>query len=290
MKFYVSSAFLDTREIVEVAKVADDLGYDGMAIPDHIVNLETLSTPYPYTKDGSRRWQPFTEWPDPWVLVGSLAQVTSRLRFVTTVYIPAMRNPYSAAKAIGTAAYLADGRVELGLAREHWRSGAAYAVGAVASVVAVIAVGALLPLTRPMFMNHHYATISGALMASMIIIPLQTVIPEELAFRGVLHGALNRAWGFRGVGLAGSLLFGLWHSATSLGLTSSNVGFTRVFGGGVIGMLAGVVLAVIATAAAGFVFSWLRRRSGSLLAPIALHWSLNGLGALAAALVWQLSA
>ena len=30
-------------------------------------------------------------------------------------------------------------------------------------------------------------------------------------------------------------------------------------------------------------------RSGSLIAPIALHWSLNGLGALAAALVWHLS-
>ncbi len=115
MKFYVSSAFLDTREIIEIAKAADDLGYDGIAIPDHIVNLETLNTPYPYTKDGQRRWQPFTEWPDPWVLVGALAQVTTNLRFVTTVYIPAMRNPYSAAKAIGTAAYLAEGRVELGI-------------------------------------------------------------------------------------------------------------------------------------------------------------------------------
>jgi uncharacterized protein len=194
--------------------------------------------------------------------------------------------------AIGLVAWLrVDGLgwAELGLGREHWKSGAAYAVGAIASVMAVIAVGALLPLTRPMFMNQHYATISGALMASMIIIPLQTVIPEELAFRGVLHGALNRAWGFRGVALAGSLLFGLWHVATSLGLTSGNVGFTRIFGGGVVGMLAGVVMAVVATAGAGFVFSWLRRRSGSLLAPIALHWSLNGLGALAAAMVWQLS-
>ena len=194
--------------------------------------------------------------------------------------------------AIGLVAWLRVeglGWAELGLGREHWKSGAAYAVGAIASVMAVIAVGALLPLTRPMFMNQHYATISGALVASMIVIPLQTAIPEELAFRGVLHGALNRAWGFRGVALAGSLLFGLWHIATSLGLTSSNVGFTRIFGGGVVGMLAGVVSAVVATAAAGFVFSWLRRRSGSLLAPIALHWSLNGLGALAAALVWQLS-
>ena len=46
MKFYISSAFLNTREIMEIAKVAYDLGYDGMGIPDHIVNLETLSTLY----------------------------------------------------------------------------------------------------------------------------------------------------------------------------------------------------------------------------------------------------
>ncbi|MDO3636954.1 TIGR03619 family F420-dependent LLM class oxidoreductase [Mycolicibacterium arseniciresistens] len=115
MRFYISSAFLESREIIEIARAADDLGYDGMGIPDHVVNLETLKTPYPYTHDGSRRWKPFTHWPDPWVLVGALASVTERLRFVTTVYIPAMRDPYSAAKAIGTAAYLADGRVELGV-------------------------------------------------------------------------------------------------------------------------------------------------------------------------------
>ncbi|OBH05260.1 MULTISPECIES: CPBP family intramembrane glutamic endopeptidase [unclassified Mycobacterium] len=178
---------------------------------------------------------------------------------------------------------------DLGLGRQHWRSGLGYALAAVGVVAAVITLGILLPMTRPMFLNNHYATISGALVASMVIIPLQTVIPEELAFRGVLHGALNRAWGFRGVALGGSLLFGLWHVATSLGLTSNNVGFTRLFGGGFAGMLAGVTLAVLATGAAGFVFSWLRRRSGSLIAPIALHWSLNGLGALAAALVWHLS-
>ena len=178
---------------------------------------------------------------------------------------------------------------ELGLGRDDWKSGAVYALAAVGLVVAVIAVGVALPMTRPMFLNNHYATISGALVASMIVIPLQTVIPEELAFRGVLHGALNRAWGFRGVAVAGSLLFGLWHVATSLGLTNSNVGFTRLLGGGVFGMLAGVALAVLATGAAGLVFSWLRRRSGSLIAPIALHWSLNGVGALAAALVWHLS-
>lgn len=196
------------------------------------------------------------------------------------------------AAAVGLVALLRSrglGWAELGLGREHWKSGAAYALAAVGLVVTVIAAGALLPWTRPMFMNNHYATLSGALIASMVLIPLQTVIPEELAFRGVLHGTLNRVWGFRGVAAAGSLLFGLWHIATSLGLTKGNVGLNRLFGVGFGGEVIGVVLAVAATAAAGFVFTWLRRRSGSLLAPIALHWSLNGLGALAAALVWHLA-
>ena len=115
MKFYVSTAFRELKEAVEIAKAADDLGYEGVGIPDHVVNLETLATPYPYTHDGKRRWEAFTDWPDPWVLVGAMAQVTTRLKFVTTVYIPAMRDPYAAAKAIGTAAYLSDGRVELGV-------------------------------------------------------------------------------------------------------------------------------------------------------------------------------
>src|SRR6188472_3959687 len=84
MKFYVSTAFLETSEVVEIAKAADDLGYDGMGIPDHVINLETLKTPYPYTKDGKRRWEAFTEWPDPWVMIGAIALVTTRLHFVTT--------------------------------------------------------------------------------------------------------------------------------------------------------------------------------------------------------------
>jgi probable F420-dependent oxidoreductase len=115
IKFYVSLAFLDTNEVIEISKAADDLGYEGLGIPDHVVNLETLQTPYPYTTDGRRRWKAFTDWPDPWVLIGALALVTSRVRFVTTVYLPAMRDPYSAAKSIGTAALLARGRLELGI-------------------------------------------------------------------------------------------------------------------------------------------------------------------------------
>lgn len=179
------------------------------------------------------------------------------------------------------------GWAELGLSPRQWRRGTLYALGAVAIVVGAVVIGALLPITRPFFLANRYATLSGALIASMIVIPLQTVIPEELAFRGVLHGALDRATGARGVFIVGSLLFGCWHIASSLGLTSGNRGLSTLLGGGVGGQIAGIALAVLATAAAGVIFTWLRRRSGSLLAPIALHWSLNGAGALAAAIVWH---
>ncbi|MBL1075265.1 CPBP family intramembrane metalloprotease [Nocardia sp. 2] len=179
------------------------------------------------------------------------------------------------------------GWAELGLCPSQWRRGSIWALAAVGVVLAAVLIGALLPITRPFFLADRYATISGALIASMIVIPLQTAIPEELAFRGVLHGTLDRVVGARGVFMAGSMLFGLWHIASSLGLTSGNKGLSAILGGGVAGQILGIALAVIATAAAGAVFTWLRRRSGSLLAPIALHWSVNGAGALAAALVWH---
>ena len=92
------------------------------------------------------------------------------------------------------------GWAELGL--EGTLALRAHALAAVAIVAKRHRSGAALPWTRPMFLNNHYATLSGALIASMIIIPLQTVIPEELAFRGVLHGAMDRAWGFWGVAAA----------------------------------------------------------------------------------------
>ncbi|ABG97677.1 MULTISPECIES: CPBP family intramembrane glutamic endopeptidase [Rhodococcus] len=179
------------------------------------------------------------------------------------------------------------GWAELGLSPRHWRKGSLYALAAMGLVIGVVAIGAALPITRPFFMADRYATLSGALVASMIVIPLQTVIPEELAFRGVLQGTLGRVYGARGVFAAGSLMFGLWHIASSLGLTSGNKGLSGFLGGGVVGQVLGILGAVVATAAAGVVFTWLRRRSGSLIAPIALHWSLNGAGALAAAIVWH---
>ena len=115
MRFSISSAFQDFPEVLALAKAADEIGYHGLALSDHVINLEVLETAYPYTSDGSRRWEPFTPWLDPWVTVGALATVTERLQFFTSVYVLPMRNPLVVAKAVGTAAVISNNRVQLGI-------------------------------------------------------------------------------------------------------------------------------------------------------------------------------
>ena len=45
-----------------------------------------------------------------------------------------------------------------------------------------------------------------------------------------------------------------------------------------------VVVTIVATAIGGVILCEVRRRSDSLLAPIGLHWAINGLGVIAVAL------
>lgn len=115
MRFSISTAFQPVDHLTPLARAADELGYHSMAMPDHVVDLEELATPYPYTADGARRWDSSAAWPDPWVLIGSLAAVTTRLRFFTSVYVPAIRSPFQVAKSVGTAAVLSGNRVSLGV-------------------------------------------------------------------------------------------------------------------------------------------------------------------------------
>jgi len=140
----------------------------------------------------------FRPWIDVTVVVAVLV-ATNLIAHFTTTWASIAAVPIAALVLLGLMRRRGLAWTDLGLCRSQLRRGALYALGAVALVVAVVAIGAALPWTRPMFMADRYATISGALIASMVVIPLQTAIPEELAFRGVLHGTLSRVTGFRGV-------------------------------------------------------------------------------------------
>ncbi|MCH2171451.1 LLM class F420-dependent oxidoreductase [Myxococcota bacterium] len=113
MKFTIAASFIDPGQLRDIAVAADESGWTAISFSDHVVHPETLDTPYPYTEDGSRRWEAFTPWPDPWVTIGALSSVTRRLRFNTNVFVLPMRNVFMAAKSISTAAVLSQDRVTL---------------------------------------------------------------------------------------------------------------------------------------------------------------------------------
>lgn len=115
MQFCYSATFSAPQELVPLAIAGDETGWSTLTVSDHLVNpVETRST-YPYTKDGTRRWAMGTPWPDPWITIGHLSAVTTRLRFLTTVYILPARTPVHVAKQVATAAVLSGDRVELGI-------------------------------------------------------------------------------------------------------------------------------------------------------------------------------
>ena len=177
---------------------------------------------------------------------------------------------------------------DLGLSPTTLARGTRWAAVIIVVVVAGIAIAMLIPPLRDLFRNDAYRDLPWALCSAFLLIPLQTVIPEELLFRGVITGALLRRHSVRVAIGVQAALFGLWHVVSSIGLTDANDGIGGLLGTGPLGTALGVLGAVAFTGAAGVVFGVLRVRSGSLLPCLALHWATNGAGAVAAAFAWRL--
>ena len=115
LKFLAGFVWIDPLHYVPLARTAESCGWDGIVLSDHLVHLERIDTPYPYAEGGQRPWQATDPYPDVWVSTAAMAAVTERIHFYQGVYVVPMRDPFSLAKALGTASLLSGGRVGLGL-------------------------------------------------------------------------------------------------------------------------------------------------------------------------------
>ena len=88
--------FADVRRLVELAKEAEDCGWDGFFLWDHI------------------HWNgpPML---DPWVALAAIASATSRIRIGTMVTPLARRRPWKLARETVTLDHLSGGRLILGV-------------------------------------------------------------------------------------------------------------------------------------------------------------------------------
>lgn len=171
---------------------------------------------------------------------------------------------------------------DLGLTRRGLARGAASGL----AVALVAAVPALLILSFPPLLGRPVeyppaADLGGQALAwhLFLFLPLAVVVPEELAFRGVLLAALRRRHGIGRAVVRSAAAFTLWHVViVATTVERTNLGQEPAFAA--LG-LAGAFAAVFA---GGVAFAALRLVSGGLTAPIAAHWGFNaavllGLGA-----------
>ncbi|HEX6248599.1 MAG TPA: CPBP family intramembrane glutamic endopeptidase [Nocardioidaceae bacterium] len=201
---------------------------------------------------------------------------------------PSARVPLGVgASAALLAAARADGLTweDLGLGREQVRRGLLAGGGAAGVVAVAYGGGLLVPLTRPLFLDERYRLdVRDAVRAALVVIPLSTVLLEEVAFRSVLWGMLERHGGTTRALLVSSTSFGLWHVLPSLDLAGARGVRARSGPGGT----ALVVLGTVGfTTVGGLVAGELRRRSGHVIASAGMHWATNALGVLAGLVAWR---
>jgi probable F420-dependent oxidoreductase len=102
-------------QLIELAKTAEEVGFDNIALPDSIFYMEKQAADYPYTADGSRMWNEETPWVDPLIAAGAMGAVTSKLRFYTNVMKLGSRNPVLMARQVGSVANLTNNRFGFGV-------------------------------------------------------------------------------------------------------------------------------------------------------------------------------
>ena len=99
----------------QIARRGEELGFDILVCPDHIIFPRQVASPYPYNREGVHPGTIAGECLDQLTMLAFLAGQTSRIRLGTSVMIVPHRNPLVAAKTIATLDVLSGGRVILGV-------------------------------------------------------------------------------------------------------------------------------------------------------------------------------
>ncbi len=117
MKYWLALGFVrETDQLVDLARHAEQIGFQGVVMADHLAMPAHFQSRYPYTETGDTFWQLDTPWPDPWVTFGAIGAATRTLRLASNIYLAALRDVHTAARAVATASVLTGGRVICGVA------------------------------------------------------------------------------------------------------------------------------------------------------------------------------
>jgi probable F420-dependent oxidoreductase len=121
MKIGLTAYDVPALEFVELARAADEAGFDSLWLGEHLVLPLGYQTEHPTTQQPGVQHHtgpivsPDTELVDPLVQLGAAAAVTNHIRLATGIFILPLRHPLAVARSACTVSELAPGRFLFGL-------------------------------------------------------------------------------------------------------------------------------------------------------------------------------
>ncbi len=115
LMFANTGPFASAAGVVELATVAEQVGFESVWTVEHVIWPEEYSSEYPYSPTGRLPGDSTSPIPDPLIWLSFAAAHTSTIRLATGILILPQRNPLVLAKSAATLDVLSGGRLALGI-------------------------------------------------------------------------------------------------------------------------------------------------------------------------------
>jgi probable F420-dependent oxidoreductase len=115
MKFGTFLFQTQAAGLAAIARKAEELGFESLWIPEHIILPAKLRSRYPYSKDGRMPAPPDVPLHDPMLALAYVAALTTKIRLATGIYVVPIRNAFATAKAVASLDVLSGGRFIFGV-------------------------------------------------------------------------------------------------------------------------------------------------------------------------------
>lgn len=125
---YTQAPVEDGDYVRDLARIAEDLGFESIWAVDHVVMCPDYASRYPYDPSGRSPFHEDVVQPDPLAWLGWAGASTTKLKLGTGILILPLRNPVVLAKTVASLDRLSGGRVLLGIG-VGWVAEEAAAVG-----------------------------------------------------------------------------------------------------------------------------------------------------------------
>ena len=120
MKYAYHHSMCPPSQYIELAQIAEELGFDTVTMPDSICYPKEATSKYPYNDDGSREFLDGVPFIEPFVLASFLAASTKKIRFSTSVQKTAVHEPVLLAKTLSSLAVMSNNRFDFGVGISPW--------------------------------------------------------------------------------------------------------------------------------------------------------------------------